>query len=331
MCKISVVIPAYNSGKTIEKTVQSVLNQTYTDFEIIIINDGSKDDTLEQCEKIKSRDSRIKVVNVENGGVSRARNIGIKNSVGQYLVFLDSDDIMENTLLEKMIKNHEEDCLCVAGYSREWKKDGKVIKRKDYVWSTDEKISIVEQSEFVKFYRKTFASNVWNKLYVKKIILENEILFLEDLSLGEDLCFNLEYFEKTSCKFKIINQPLYYYGDTTTGLNRRFRLDSIEICERLYMKLFAFLRNVQNISEESMQKLNKMYINEMVNYAKNMILYDKRKDRKKILLDKLNKTMLYDVVEKMYRKEEVPKLLYKSILNKHILISKVLLKLYKMG
>ena len=329
MCKVSIIIPAYNAGKTIEKTVRSVLEQTYSDFEIIIVNDGSEDNTAEKCVELQDNDNRIKVINVSNGGVSKARNIGIKNSSGIYLVFLDSDDTMKNTMLEKMLDNYEQGFLCIVGYSRQWKKNDKIVKSKDIVWRMDEEVSIIEQSEFVDFYSRSFASSVWNKLYLKEIIAENDILFLEDLSLGEDLCFNLEYFEKSHCKFKMINQVLYNYGDTQNGLGRRFRSDSIEICNRLYKSLFEFVEEIKNVSEDSVKKLNKKYINEMITCSKNMILHDKRKEKRRLLIDQLKKTMLYGIVEGMYHNGELPGPLYKSVLNNHILISKLLLKLYK--
>ena len=103
MPQISVIIPAYNAEDTIKKTVKDVLTQTYKDFELIIVNDGSTDSTQEICEKIEKKDSRVKVFNQKNGGLSNARNNGIKLATGNYITLIDADDRVELYYLEYLI------------------------------------------------------------------------------------------------------------------------------------------------------------------------------------------------------------------------------------
>src|SRR4028119_2409178 len=107
MPKVSVIIPAYNAMAYLPETLESVLNQTFTDFEVLIINDGSSDGIVEWASEIK--DSRVKLISQENQGLSGARNTGIWSSQGEYLAFLDADDIWEPTKLEKQVQCLEED------------------------------------------------------------------------------------------------------------------------------------------------------------------------------------------------------------------------------
>ena len=99
--KISVIVPVYNSEKYIEKCIESIINQTYRNIEIIFINDGSTDESLNIIHKYKKLDNRIKVINQSNSGVSAARNKGIKNSIGDYITFVDSDDHIDSKMIDK--------------------------------------------------------------------------------------------------------------------------------------------------------------------------------------------------------------------------------------
>ena len=101
--KVSVIIPVYNGEKTIEKCINSIINQSYKDLEIIIVNDGSTDNTYEICQKYSQKDDRIQVINQENKGVCLARNIGIKFSKGDYIQFVDSDDWLEPSIIADCI------------------------------------------------------------------------------------------------------------------------------------------------------------------------------------------------------------------------------------
>ena len=99
---ISIIIPVYNAGKTIDSCVESVLKSTYSDFEILIFDDGSNVETAEECDKVALKDQRIKVIHQENGGVSKARNCGIENAKGKFITFVDADDMVDSDLLAKM-------------------------------------------------------------------------------------------------------------------------------------------------------------------------------------------------------------------------------------
>lgn len=103
--KVSVIVPIYNAAEYLENNIYSIINQTYRNIEIILVDDGSTDDSLEICEKVKSKDSRIKLISKENGGVSTARNEGLKKATGKWVMFMDPDDYLEVTIIERLLSN----------------------------------------------------------------------------------------------------------------------------------------------------------------------------------------------------------------------------------
>jgi len=122
---ISIIIPVYNAGKTIDGCVESVLKSTYSDFEILIIDDGSNVETAEECDKVALKDHRIKVIHQENGGVSKARNCGIENAKGKFITFVDADDTVDSDLLASMMNamRQEQADVVITGH-RECYDDG---------------------------------------------------------------------------------------------------------------------------------------------------------------------------------------------------------------
>ena len=134
---ISIIIPVFNMEDKLNKCIQSVINQTYDNLEIILVNDGSKDNSLKICENYKNIDNRIKLISINNNGVSNARNIGIKNATGKYIGFVDSDDYIDNDMFETLynnIKDNNAD-LSIIGYQIETI-DNKVIKNTNLDHST---------------------------------------------------------------------------------------------------------------------------------------------------------------------------------------------------
>lgn len=192
---ISVIVPCYNVEKYLEKCVESILNQTYQNLEIILVDDGSTDSTPTLCDKLALADTRIKVFHKVNEGVSIARNTGIENSIGKYVTFLDSDDWIEPDTIKiayEKIKKDDLD-LVVWGYtadfvneneqvlnSREYKAEG-VCERGN--------ASILTQKDTLGL-----SGYVWNKIYKTDIIKDNNLNFKLDISLYEDLLFNSQYY-----------------------------------------------------------------------------------------------------------------------------------------
>ena len=198
---ISVIINVYNGEKYIENCIESIINQTYTNIEIIIVNDGSTDNTLNLCRKFE--DSRIKIINQENMGLALSRNVGIENSKGKYLYFVDADDYVENDVIEylcKQIKKHQvlmAICDSVDIYNYQEK-----VKNKE------EKISIATDQQMLKdiLFSKNRVGAIWNKLIDRELF--NDIRFENRIINDVVVVYKLILLAK---KIVVSNQIKYYY------------------------------------------------------------------------------------------------------------------------
>ncbi len=226
---ISIIIPVYNSVDKLSDAIESVLAQTYNDWELIIIDDGSNDGSASVCDEYEKKDSRIKVIHIENSGVSFARNLGIKLSRGIFLEFMDSDDYISNNALETSIGKIDDNDLLIFSFE---------YLIADIRCSIDTNYMVLNswdelKKKFVYLDSKILINSPCNKIYKKDIIAKNNILFPTDLSLGEDLVFNLLYL-KSCNKIKIISDLLYHYLDENkNSLSRKKREDFLEIQKKL--------------------------------------------------------------------------------------------------
>lgn len=205
---ISIIIPVFNMEDKLNKCIQSVINQTYDNLEIILVNDGSKDNSLKICENYKNIDNRIKLISINNNGVSNARNIGIKNATGKYIGFVDSDDYIDNDMFETLynnIKDNNAD-LSIIGYQIETI-DNKVIKNTNL--DKYENIEIMTQSQvYEKILDKNyFQGYCWNKLFKSDLL--KDIFFDANIYICEDLLFVCEYLKK--CKTIVYNRKNSYH------------------------------------------------------------------------------------------------------------------------
>ncbi len=202
--KISIVVPVYNAEKTLRRCVNSLINQTHKNIEIILVDDGSRDSSLEICKLYEAADHRIKVISKENGGVSSARNIGIMAAVGKYIMFCDSDDWVEadwcEILFEQYAPNHLVMCAYYCHYS-----DGKV----DLISCKDE-ITLIDNTDFF-LAKKLGIYNPWNKIFDLSIIHHNHLFFSEKLTVGEDELFVWEYLKFVSGGIIVCNKALNHY------------------------------------------------------------------------------------------------------------------------
>ena len=229
MATVSLIMPAYNSGKYLRETIESILAQTYKDWELILVNDGSKDDTLSIAKDIAQKEGsgRIKVISKPNSGVSDTRNKGIALSSGKYLMFIDSDDQIKEDYIETFINIIEQyDCDLVIS---------------PLISSTTIIPGIYKYSE-VYNNRNLVWGQPWCKLFKADIVKENNIVFNASLKLCEDWIFTMDYLDFT-VNIYILDYAGYGWNtDNTNSLSRgcdyQYRLDCYEVAlERLH-KLF---------------------------------------------------------------------------------------------
>ena len=240
---ISIIVPVYNVQEYLSKCIESILNQTMKDFELILINDGSNDKSPKICDKYSLKDSRIKVIHKENEGVSIARNTGINISRGKYIVFADSDDYVdENWCCEmyKAIINNNKHMIMTGITIYNTRSNNNIINKLDLNSDTD--ISRIKKKDFFILYKKQLISSPCNKIYIRKIINDNAIRFKKSLTLGEDLLFNLEYLKFVDEDIIIINKPLYnYILNDKESLDNRYYENLFEIYNMQYSKLYSFM------------------------------------------------------------------------------------------
>lgn len=240
MFLVSVILPAYNAGKTIKRCIKSILNQTYCNFELIIVNDGSQDDTKVICKKFKRIDKRILVVNKANGGVSAARNSGMQVAKGFFVAFVDSDDFLSIGYLEKMINDYYKTSadLIIHGFNAIGF-NPKKITIPHYIPKILERKEFYTLFETYKIYKNGY---VFSKLYLNSIIKQNEIKFDEEIVLHEDTVFVLTYLQY--CQKVYLNSiEEYNYVNTKKSLSKKdFEFISVY---KTYLEFLKFYKLYQ--------------------------------------------------------------------------------------
>ncbi len=221
---ISVIMPVYNAEKFLKDSIESVLNQTFKDFEFIIVNDGSTDNSLNIIESYIDKDSRIKIINQENSGVSVARNVGIKNASGEYIAFIDSDDIWVNNKLELQMEEFIKDPeLKICGARAKVINDeNQEIGKFNYPPLSYFKIRLDS------YYKNPFITS---SLIIKKEILKDNKLFRQKMKLCEDYEFITKYIHKN--KSINIDKYLVYYRIHINSSSR------VTISTKIKMKMMA--------------------------------------------------------------------------------------------
>lgn len=241
MPKLSIIIPIYNTEKYLMPCLDSILNQTYKDYELILIDDGSSDSSGEICDSYACKDSRIKVIHKKGSGVSAARNTGMNAATGKYLMFCDGDDCVNNHWCEIMINEAEKypESIIVCDIIRT---DN--TKKVALEMSKSENVVKGEYVDYFTLYSKWLSAYVWNKIYNRELIEKNSVRFDENRFLGEDVVFNCDYLNKTGLSIRLIDAQLYYYYQNSLGAVHKYYQNFME----LNLQLFAL--RIQLITEE---------------------------------------------------------------------------------
>ena len=210
MNKISVIIPVYNSENTIIRTLDSIFSQNYKNYEVIIVNDGSSDNSYNIIKKYCDNHANFFVYDIPNQGVSNARNFGLEKASGDYIIFLDSDDWVDVEYFENIIKNIKDNDMIV--YSLKTVRNNNV-KYIEFSRESDNEVNKIDFCNLLSSAR--LFANVTNKVFLKEKIDNNNIRFDTSTSLGEDYEFVMHYFINID-KYKYIKDAYYNY-DLTTG------------------------------------------------------------------------------------------------------------------
>ena len=221
--KVSVIVPVYNVEKYIKQCLESIINQSLKEIEIIVVNDGTKDNSMKIVEEYLS-DKRIKIINKENGGISSARNAGMKAAQGKYICFIDSDDFIDSLMIEEL-------------YSAIEKTNSDVVESNIFLYNNEtHEIKERKSEKYISTEKGSYlwgkyTTEVWNKIYKKDFLINNNIFFEEGM-IHEDDLFNIRILFSTN-KIYHIQKSFYYYrvnrfGSIMTNINLEKRLKALQ-------------------------------------------------------------------------------------------------------
>lgn len=324
--KITVVIPVYNVEQYIEECIESVINQTYTNLEIILVDDGSTDNSGNICNKFEKIDKRIKVIHKANGGLSDARNIGLKVSTGEYIQFIDSDDYIEKDMIETLYKTINEYNADIAICNHYVLKNGKTSNDSTGI------ITIYNNKEVLKeFLLDTkIRAYTWEKLWKKSLFEGIEFPFgrkFEDIATTPKLFWKAE-------KIVLNDIPKYYYrqreGSIMNKQSNELRLEYIDIVKNIDEEMKKIVPELEeyfsyNLIHAMLNTYNDIAIFKMYDLIDNEQVKELYKYTKKLI----NNEKVKMIIEK--NMSEVKKLHLKYILedvNKYINLNKNLPLIY---
>ena len=267
---LSVVIPAYNAENCIRDCLDAVTGQTYKNLEILVMNDGSTDRTVEICTEYAKKDLRVKVFSKPNSGVSAARNEGLRRAKGDYVFFCDADDYPEPELAEHYVKAIEEwqnsnvsFICCGMFFDNVYNKN---VKNREYILESGH--GFVRGENYV-ISRAAAATLAWlrlfnfvtNKCYDLKLIKEKQLTFDEGVNIGEDLKFNLDYLDNCPGNIGVVNQPLYHYvrriGDS---LSLTYHVNDLEDTKCIYKRFVNWIYSQPDCTAENILVVKGIYI-----------------------------------------------------------------------
>lgn len=230
--KVTIIVPIYNIEKYLKRCIESIINQSYVNIEIILVNDGSTDNSKKIVEEFSDMDERIKIINKPNGGLSSARNTGLEISSGDYIMFVDGDDWIDKNCVEKCLENIEQDTdVVLFPYIREY--IGKSIKneiyRNDKIYFKDEEVKEkilkrlfgINGEDLKRPDRLEDISTAWGKMYKANLIKDEK--FTDTQIIGtEDLWFNVNVFLKA--KYVVFTKDTYYhyYKENEASLTKKY-------------------------------------------------------------------------------------------------------------
>lgn len=279
MPAVSVIVPVYNVEKYLKRCVDSILNQTFTDFELILVDDGSTDSSSRICDEYAESDERVGVIHKENGGVSAARNTGIDAAQGEFIMFVDSDDKVKQEMLEKMLNciGTEVD-LIVSSIEMHWihKQETRILH---FQMPNKRYNPVTLMQEYSNSAIPTIClCGPCCKLYKRSVILQNSIKFDTNLRLGEDTCFNMDYIR---CCGNVVSMSECFYcymRENENSLFTRFQKETYRQSKIVFLHTLEIVRKL-NCGTTAEMQLELTYARNVIS---NLIKAVKRADKKTI-------------------------------------------------
>ena len=235
--KITIIIPVYKVKSYIRKCLDSVVEQTYTNLEILLVDDGSPDECGEICDEYALKESRIRVFHKENGGLSSALNVGLKNSTGDYIGFVDSDDWIEPDMFANLLKAISGVDIAVCSYYKDSNENSITMSNTKQITSSMLTAEQMMLYPLMRDYYIGFCGYVWNKLYRADVIKRNGLLFDENVKYAMDVLFYETLVIQEKCSGRYVDKPLYHYvqrkGAITKSKSFDVKCDILTVYKRV--------------------------------------------------------------------------------------------------
>lgn len=307
--KVSVIVPIYNVDKYLERCLESLVNQSLQEIEIILIDDGSTDNSPLICDKYAKQDTRIKVVHKQNQGLGMARNTGLELASGEYVVFIDSDDFIEKNAYQEMydmIKSESAEMLITNYYeyvtNTSEKKEMRTVRNARIVEGEEIKKLACQMVGFspLKKNEDDIGMSVWKNMYLRRLIEDNQIKFYSEREyVSEDAVFQLMIIPKMK-KVRLSTNCYYYYcQNDNQSLSATFRESKFEEYKKLYQKEYELLES-NGIVETGKYYIATTFLGNIRAHIKQLSSSQYSKKRKKELIEKIEKDTMVQAVLKWY-------------------------------
>ncbi len=326
-CLVSVVIPTYNAEKFIRECLKATLDQTYDNLEIIIVDDGSTDSTVDICKTYAERDGRIKLFNLENRGVSSARNYGMKKADGDYIVFFDADDYPEKELVARYMAAYEEwhgkdvaFVCCGMFYDNLYNKNvdnREIVLESGHGYIKGETYLLNRKTASTLSWLKLF-NFVTNKCYDLRNVKELDIRFDEKVNIGEDLKFNLDLLDKCPGNLGMINQPLYHYVKRSdSSLSISYHPEDLDDTKEIYRRYIEWESRQAGVTPDNVLVVKSVFITDWVSRLTAMYEEHKHESYMSPMRVKLRKEIqskeFKTILSEVYRARKISALRYYSL------------------
>ncbi len=286
---ISIIVPIYNAENYLTKCINSIINQTYKNIEIILVNDGSTDNSLKICKTFALNDKRIIIINQKNMGVSNARNAGINVAKGDYISFVDSDDTIENNYIQELIdnSNYGEFDVVICGYNDIYASNKKIENK----MPQNIKLRGFISNDYVIL--KRYLSYPWHKIYKVNFLKKHNINFSTQFTDAEDQVFNFKVFSLAP-NYNFVNKTLYnYYHVNSNSLSKQYTIRSFNsnLKKLQYEKTFLEENRIYNkekfLNDSAFWLMNKYVV--VSDISDNYVNFKSRVDKIKLLMYKCEK------------------------------------------
>lgn len=274
---VSIIIPAYNVGKYLEECIHSFFCQTYTNYEIIIIDDGSTDNTYDIGKCLSAENDKVRLLRQENQGVSVARNTGMLNANGEFFIFADADDMVAPQYVETLMLLAQKADMGIVGFTSEKSKlDTKVSMKSEDDSASDMIEDLLCGTQYDGY--------LWNKIFKRKIIDDYNLEFRKNIAVWEDLLFVLEYL-KNSDRIAILHEKLYFYRYREGSAVNNTRIDK-------YRSKYEVMEEIKNrnlsSTEQSQKKTVYLYFETMFSYLNQILIRENKSHVYSEVLSRVN-------------------------------------------